>query len=265
MIPKKDLIEPAVKGTLNVLRACSKAGTVKKVVITSSMAAITDEPENNYLYTEKDWNTKSSETRNPYYYSKLLAEQAAWKYGKEHKDDFEIVVINPVIVIGPHLAGALNESTDIFKNLLNGKFPALLDLNWPLVDVRDVAKAHILAMENKKAEGRYICSTETISMKDTVTLMLDKYPQYRLPKRDLSCKLGAGITKGLSFFEEKGTGQYLRANVGKYPRFDNSKLKELGFEFIPVKQSIFDTCEDLISNGHVNEPKQKRKCFLKGK
>jgi len=81
-----------VYGTETVLESCKKAGTVKRVVVTSSMAAITDSPENKHVYTEADWNTKSSLARNPYYFSKVMAEKAAWKFSRAEKLD--VVVIN---------------------------------------------------------------------------------------------------------------------------------------------------------------------------
>jgi len=77
---QQDLVDPALKGTLNVLQACAKAGSVKKVVLTSSVAAVFDEPISGHVYTEKDWNETSSLKRNPYYYSKTLAERSAWDF-----------------------------------------------------------------------------------------------------------------------------------------------------------------------------------------
>jgi dihydroflavonol-4-reductase len=92
--PQKDLVDPAVKGTLAVLNACEKSGTVKKVVITSSIAAITDSPNPKVTYTELDWNKDSSLTRNPYYYSKRMAEETAWNFMKEKSPKFTLATIN---------------------------------------------------------------------------------------------------------------------------------------------------------------------------
>ena len=94
--PQKDLVEPAVKGTLSMLEACLKSESVKRVILTSSMAAITDSPDPKVTYTENDWNNQSSLKRNPYYFSKKLAEEAAWKFMEEKKPNFDLVVINPV-------------------------------------------------------------------------------------------------------------------------------------------------------------------------
>jgi dihydroflavonol-4-reductase len=81
--PQRDLVDPAVRGTAFVLASVRAAGTVKRVVLTSSVAAVTDEPETGKVLTEEDWNTKSNLSRNPYYFSKVLAEKEAWRIAKE--------------------------------------------------------------------------------------------------------------------------------------------------------------------------------------
>jgi nucleoside-diphosphate-sugar epimerase len=151
--PQKDLVDPAVNGTLSVLQAAYDAGTVKRVVLTSSCAAISDSFDSSKVYTEADWNSLSSLTRNPYYFSKTLAEQAAWKFVSEKPDKFDLVVINPFIVLGPSLVPSqVNESVHFYKQLLNGEMGVGgVDLYFGIVDVRDVALAHIVAMENKQA------------------------------------------------------------------------------------------------------------------
>jgi len=247
--PQKELVEPAVQGTLSVMEACHKAG-VKKVVLTSSVAAITDSPENGVVYTEEDWNTTSSLKRNPYYYSKKKAEEAAWEFVKEHTD-LKLVAINPFMVIGPHLGGGTNSSTEPFIQLLTGGFPGIIKIAWGMVDVRDVAKAHILLMEKEEAEGRHICWNTTMWLRDVVNVIRKQYPQYPLPKTDLTGGPGKALTWVGSFLQEKGTGQYLRHNLDKFSQFDQKKLNGLGFEYMPIEQSILDTCENLITSGHV--------------
>ena len=143
--PQTDLVDPAVEGTQNVLDSCSKADSVQRVVVTSSMAAITDEPDSEYVLTEEDWNEKSSLDRNPYYYSKTLAEKKAWELAEAA--DWDLVVINPFLVIGPSLTPSLNTSNKIFVDLLVGEYPVVMNLTWGMVDVRDVAEAHVKAIE----------------------------------------------------------------------------------------------------------------------
>jgi len=247
-----DLVDPALKGTLNVLRACEKASTVQRVVLTSSGAAITDSPEPGKVYTEKDWNEKSSLTRNPYYYSKTMAERAGWDFIKENKPSFDLVVINPIIVIGPSLSPSLNTSNIIFQAILTGVYPAIMNIGWAFVDVRDVAKAHRLAMENPNAKGRYLCANQTWTMRQIVELLRREGYTYKLPTMSLESGFGNFLVKLTSFMQPPGVGSYLRTQIGRGYLFDNSKIKQdLGMEFIPVEQSILEATADLIQWGHV--------------
>eukprot|EP01120_Amphizonella_sp_Union-15-10_P011499 TRINITY_DN4892_c0_g1_i1.p1 TRINITY_DN4892_c0_g1~~TRINITY_DN4892_c0_g1_i1.p1 ORF type:complete len:306 (+),score=54.10 TRINITY_DN4892_c0_g1_i1:64-981(+) len=206
--PQKELVDPAVQGTITVLESCKK-NNIKKVVLTSSMAAITDEPIKKY--TEADWNTKSSLTRNPYYYSKKLAEEAGHQYASENGID--LVVINPVVVIGPSLNEAVNTSNEIFVNILNGKIPSVMNIAWALVDVRDVALAHVLAMENEKASGRYICFNKTLSMKEICAYFRKDYSEYQAPKMDLTCKLGGKLVRIFAKTQKSGTRDFIETNL----------------------------------------------------
>lgn len=251
--PQKDLVDPAVTGTRNVLNSCAKAASVKRVILTSSMAAITDEASNEKVFSEKDWNTRSDLKRNPYYYSKTLAERAAWDFISEQKPEFDLIVINPFMVIGPSLGPSLNESNKIYADLLKGVYPTLMNVTWGLVDVRDVAKAHILALETPEAKGRYLVSNETMTMTEVVEYLNSLgYTQYKLPKINLATPIGDKIMKLLSYTQPKGSGSYMRSHIGKDMRYDNSKVKqELGMTFIDAKQSIKEAVEDLFKWNHV--------------
>ncbi len=252
--PQKDLVDPAVKGTRNVLAACRKAATVRSVVLTSSMAAITDEPESDHVLTEADWNVKSSLDRNAYYYSKTLAERAAWEFMEKEHPDFRLVVINPFLVIGPSLSPGLNPSNQLFVDLLAGTYPGIMNLTWGFVDVRDVAAAHVRAMENPSAQGRYLTAGDTISMRAVVEL-LDRSgfgKGNKLPRLGMDCALGDFAVRLSSYMQPKGVGSYLRTHVGRVPRYDNSKVRrELGLAFRPVEESILDTLQDLARHGHI--------------
>eukprot|EP00919_Chromeraceae_sp_WS-2016_P020736 GHVR01049228.1.p1 GENE.GHVR01049228.1~~GHVR01049228.1.p1 ORF type:complete len:217 (+),score=43.90 GHVR01049228.1:63-713(+) len=108
--PQKDLVDPALLGVQHVLEECRKAASVKKLVLTSSVAAISDEFDDEILYDESVWNTKSTLNRNPYYYSKTIAEREAHSFIEKNSCNFELVVINPFAVIGPSLRGDVNPS-----------------------------------------------------------------------------------------------------------------------------------------------------------
>jgi len=255
--PQKELVEPAVQGTLTVLKSCSKSSSVKRVVVTSSMAAITDSPENDHIYTEADWNTTSTLTRNPYYYSKRLAEEAAWKYVQDNSPKFSVVVINPFVVIGPEMnPESVNPSNKIIMDIMTGRFPGIINLGWGLVDVRDVALSHVLAIQKENAKGRYLCCNLSLMMKEVVPVLQAKYPGYHYPKVNLACGVGDTIVKVSSHFQGGGVGSYLRTNVGRLMHFDNTKIKQdLGMTYMDINQSIYDTIDTMIKNGHLAAPK----------
>jgi dihydroflavonol-4-reductase len=251
--PQKDLVEPAVQGTRSMLESCARAGSVKRVVLTSSMAAITDEPESERVLSEADWNVKSSLTRNPYYLSKTLAEKEGWRFIEEEKPRFDLVVINPYFVVGPSLGPGLNPSNQLFSDLLGGQYPGIMSLTWGFVDVRDVAAAHILAMENPAAKGRYLTAGEDVSMRQIVELLTKLgYDKYKLPKLAMDCAIGDFTAKLASYFQPKGVGQYLRTHIGHTLRYDNSKVqRELGLRFRPLEQSVVESIDDLKKWGYV--------------
>jgi dihydroflavonol-4-reductase len=246
--PQRDLVDPAVKGTESVLAACQRARTVTRVVLTSSMAAITDEPDAGRVLTENDWNMKSSLARNPYYYSKTVAERAAWQFVERERPSFDLVAINPFLVVGPSLMPALNVSNQIFVDLLKGTYPGIVSLTWGFVDVRDAADAHVRAMETPSAHGRYICAGGTASMRAVVDLLTQHgwAAGYRLPSLGLDNAVGDVIVRLASHMQSKGVGSYLRTHVGRVPRYDTTKIRrELGMRFRSIEETVLDTMADL--------------------
>jgi dihydroflavonol-4-reductase len=225
--PQRDLVGPAVTGTVAMLRAAAKSPRVKRVVLTSSMAAITDEPDGRVL-TEADWNEKSSLTRNFYYYSKTLAERAAWDFMAQEKPGFDLVVINPFMVIGPELSDGVNTSNQRFVDMATGAYPAIMALEWGFVDVRDVAEAHVRAMTEPKAQGRYLCAAETRTMADVIALLRQAgVSPKKLPTLKLDGTIGSAVMKLASHFQPSGVGSYLRTHIGRSPRFDNGKINTI--------------------------------------
>lgn len=251
--PQRDLVDPAVHGTRNVLAACARSDSVERVVLTSSMAAVTDEPEHDSVLTEADWNEHSSLKRNPYYYSKTLAERAAWEFMDETVPGFDLVVINPYLVIGPSLSPGITPSNQLFVDLCTGTYPGIMNLTWGFVDVRDVALAHQRAMEIATASGRYLCAGDPIAMRDVVELLATlPVATDRLPNRGIDCGIGDFAVKLSSYFQPKGIGSYLRTHVGRVPRYDTSKIeRQLKITFRPVTSSIADTIEDLARAGRL--------------
>ncbi|KAK4411085.1 Tetraketide alpha-pyrone reductase 1 [Sesamum angolense] len=145
--PQAELIQPAVQGTLNVLRSCSKVTSVRRVVVTASIASVTfnKKTKGPDVVIDETWFSDPvfcEESQQWYALSKTLAERAAWKFAEENGID--LVVMNPGFMSGPMLQPTLNVTSAIFLDLAKGKevFPL-----YHFVDVRDVSYAHIMAFE----------------------------------------------------------------------------------------------------------------------
>jgi nucleoside-diphosphate-sugar epimerase len=148
------VIVPAREGTLRVLRAAGEAG-VRRVVLTSAFHAVSwGHPHTDHVFTEADWTVLDGPGVDAYGKSKTLAEKAAWDFVKQTDDPMELVTMLPVAVMGPVLGNDVSGANHIIQRLLNGGMPALPHLFFPIVDVRDVAQAHILAMTTAEAAGQ---------------------------------------------------------------------------------------------------------------
>ena len=158
-----EVIRPAVDGTLRVLKAAKASGTVKRVVLTSSAVAISYGTvcAKGKIFTEKDWSDPNGRGSyiTPYAKSKTLAEKAAWEFIERQGGKMELTVVNPVGIFGPALLFP-NDSTTcgIIKQMLQGKLPAVPNIKFGVVDVRDVALLHLLVATKPDATGqRYLC------------------------------------------------------------------------------------------------------------
>ncbi|KAJ6114635.1 nucleoside-diphosphate-sugar epimerase [Penicillium sp. IBT 16267x] len=156
---ENELITPARDGTLRVLRAARDA-KVHRIVVTSSIAAIhagRTKVGSNKVFTEEDWTDVDAPGVSAYDKSKTLAEQAAWHF-IHNGGSLEMSVINPVMVMGPVLAPDTSTSIEVISRLMNGTVPGCPNLEFGVVDVRDVADLHLLAMTHPKAKGeRFLC------------------------------------------------------------------------------------------------------------
>lgn len=247
--PQHQLVQPAVEGTRHVLAAASASPSVRRVVMTSSVAAIfgdaVDAPGGR-AFTDQDWNTTSSLTHQPYPYSKTQAEKAAWEIAGQQAR-WELVVINPGFILGPSLSPELNGvSQTVMRNFANGTYrSAIADLWYGLVDVREVAEAHIRACLTPQASGRYILVNEPGSLW-TMTLLLrelygDRYP---LPKR-LAPKFVLWLLAPWLGF----TRRVVSKNVGVPVAFDNRRsVRDLGLTYRPVRETLRDHFDAIVSN-----------------
>ncbi|GAA1154041.1 aldehyde reductase [Kribbella jejuensis] len=145
-----ELIVPAREGTLRVLRAARDAGA-RRVVLTSSFAAVGYTPKPTAEYTEDDWTDPDTPGLAPYPRSKAIAERAAW--GLMQDGATELVVVNPTAIFGPTLTTDLRSSTQLIKMMLDGTMTVVPRARFGVVDVRDVADLHIRAMITPDAAG----------------------------------------------------------------------------------------------------------------
>lgn len=253
--PQKELIDPAVKGTANVLNSANDVDSVKRVVVTSSCAAIYTDAIDTVnapggRLTEEVWNTTSSLEYQPYSYSKTLAEKKAWEIS-EGQNRWDLVTINMCLVLGPAFnpENVTSESVNILKMLGGGE----LKMGAPrmgvgVVDVRDVAEAHFRAGMNQKAQGRYITAAHETDLLEMAKELLPKYgDKYPLPTRALPkwllMLIGPMANKLFS-------RRFIKNNVNIPWRADNSKIKrELGMEFRPLKETMEDSFQVLIDEG----------------
>lgn len=190
-LPKSDddLLIPARDGALRVLKAAREEG-VKRVVLTSSIAAVCYGHKRSITrpMTEEDWTDLSGSDTTPYIRSKTIAERAAWAFMAERGGDMELTTVLPGLVFGPALGKDTGTSLDVIRQMMAGKLPRAPRLGWPIVDVRDVAAAHVTAMETPKAAGeRFLCSNDFIWVADIADILRRNFPAHakRLPKGEL--------------------------------------------------------------------------------
>lgn len=192
--PENDMIKPAIQGVLNVLKACAKAKTVKRVVLTSSAAAVSinNLQETGLVMDEKNWTDVEflSSAKPPtwgYPASKTLAEKAAWKFAEEN--NIELITVIPSLMAGRSLTLDVPSSVCLAMSLLRGdeflmnglKGMQMLSGSISITHVEDVCRAHIFLAEKESASGRYICCAVNTSVPELAKFLNKRYPQYKSP------------------------------------------------------------------------------------
>jgi nucleoside-diphosphate-sugar epimerase len=248
--PQREIVDVAVKGTENVLGSIQRCESVARLVLTSSIAAVVGgRRQRGHTYSEADWNRGATVKHSPYPLSKTLAEEAAWKISEviARQRPFKMIALNPVVVLGPIYTRAHARSSPAFvRTFLLRKTPACPPLHFNLVDVRDVAAAHVEAIEREGAEGRYILRADGRWLVEIARTLATHYPDYPIPTRKLPgvvALLASPLIKQLRF-------HYLWHNLNRIDRVANRKsIEELGLSYRPVEQSILDTAQSMIDLG----------------
>ncbi|MGF1603593.1 MAG: NAD-dependent epimerase/dehydratase family protein [Thermosynechococcaceae cyanobacterium] len=252
--PQKDLIEPAQWGTRNVLEQANQTESVQRVVVTSSCAAIYGdnadlEQAQGDQFTEADWNTTSSLTHQPYSYSKTLAEQKAWSIAKA-QDRWDLITVNPSLVLGPGINPfATSESFSLIKQMGDGSMKGgVPNYGMGVVDVRDVAEAHMAAGFMPTAQGRYITSGHNTTFPEMAQILRTQFGDaYPIPNKTLP-KLLVWLIGPL--LDSSLSRKAIARNVGVPFKADNSKgIRELGLTYRPLATSLTEMFQQMIDQG----------------
>ncbi|CAH0035677.1 unnamed protein product, partial [Clonostachys rhizophaga] len=242
--PQRQLITPALEGTRNVLESVNKTPYVRRVVLTSSEIVMRGDANEafsmeNHTIHESYWNVTSSISHNAYAYSKTLAEREAWKMADAQKR-WKLVTICPSAVVGPSLTpNSASASLDLIEQIMNGSMIfGVPDMYIPMVDVREVALAHVRAAKVPEARGRYLLSSHEATGLLEIALIIRSFHKYpwiipfwKLP--DWIVRLTAplvGVTR-----------RYIDCNIGIKFMVDNSRSKtELGIDYRSLDESLTD-------------------------
>jgi dihydroflavonol-4-reductase len=250
--PKNDdeLIRPARDGTLRALKAARDAG-VKRVVMTSSISAIIygrgvrEKP-----FTEEDWTdeTNRSDT-SPYDRAKTIAERAAWAWLAAEGGGLELVTVNPGLVLGPVLGSDFSASIEAIKKLMDGSIPALPRFGFNVVDVRDIARLHVLAMTTPEAAGqRFIGSGDFYWMSDVAKML--KQGLGDKAKKVPSIPVPDFVARIVALFDPIVRGRLFE--LGKRRPVSSEKARRmLGWTPRPVTETVLDTARSLQASNLV--------------
>jgi dihydroflavonol-4-reductase len=240
-----ELIKPARDGALRVLKAAKAAG-VKRVVMTSSMAAIAygHGDKRAEVSDETMWSNPDGPDNTPYTKSKTLAERAAWDYVNGEGKGLELATINPTGILGPALSKDVSVSLEIPIRLLNGKTPGLPNLGFSLVDVRDVAACQVAAMEAPAAAGeRFIASEEFVWFAEAAQMLREAFPAYdaKIPRRSVPNWLLKVMAVFQPIYRQTVT------ELGRTRRASNAKAtRVLGVKFRTAKEALIASAQSLI-------------------
>ena len=240
---ENEYIRPAVDGTMRALKAAKSAG-IKRVVLTSSMVSMLGNADKSIDVNSRTWTNIKGKNVSAYSKSKTLAEQAAWNFISTQTDNtkMELTVVNPGPVFGPSLSGDLSgASMSMFTQMMQGKMPMVPQASINMSDVRDIAKIHVLALENKEASGkRYIVTTEKpYAFQDVAKILkLNGYEK-------VSTKLAPNfLLKILSNINSEAKS--LRSFIGNTYNGDiSSTTKTFSWKPIAFEKTVLDTAKSI--------------------
>lgn len=255
--PQRQIVDPSLRGVENVYAAIAKAGTVRRVVHTSSVAAVlrVEDARRGHTFGPADWNTESTLERDPYGFAKAAAERQALALVEAMPEAQRprLAVMNPAVVLGRVAAKSqIRSSPVLLRDLLVGKLPACPPLHVGVVDAEDVAEAHVQALLQPQAEGRYILCAEHAWLRELAVRIARLYPQYKVPTRQLP----VAALRLLGRFSSAVSPSTVDM-AGVAIRYDASRaVDDLGLCYTAVDESIRRTVDTLIEGGWARPKKR---------
>jgi dihydroflavonol-4-reductase len=250
---ENELIVPAREGALRALRASRDAG-VKRVVLTSSFAAVGYTPKAHPgPYTEADWTDTNTPGITAYVKSKTIAERAAWDFITTDGNGLELAVVNPVGVFGPAWGPNLSTSVELMRIMLTGGVPVIPPISTSIVDVRDVASLHLLAMTHAKAAGERFLAVAgpPMTFAELANLLRAHLGPLgaKLPTRTIS----PGMVRFLAVFVPRLRELVPQLGQAKGASHDKA-TKVLGWKPIAVEDAVTASADSLVALGLVRTP-----------
>ena len=243
--PQRDVVDPSVTGTLNLCEAIRLNESIHTIIHTSSVAAIRrTEYENGQTFTSKDWCDDATLKSNPYGLAKAEAEQKMRAFVDEcHHSERKIrlVTVHPSIVFGPVFHKRHTRGSMAYLKHYTGKLPFVLNAHLNFVDVRDVAQAHVHAIQYGENGGRYIVHKTGLWMNELGAKLRDVLPERKWPVT----RLPTVFAILMAAFHPKLTVQQIRSSTGRHVNYDIQNTEEM----LKMKlRNIDETLEDSMKS-----------------
>ena len=245
--PQEKIVDPSVVGTQNVLDAIDSSETVECLVHTSSTAAIRPQRwEDGQTLTTDTWAEDANIEDNPYGLAKFSAERLVKNWHSTNKNGPRMVTINPCVVLGPPLSKRhLRGSPSFIMMLLKREIPFVIPMHISIVDVRDVAEAHVRALSRGDSGGRYLVVSGQMWWKEVAMAIKKGNPTMKIPTKQIPYFLSLVV----SIFHPRVSLSWARMHLGKRLYWDASPAeKDLGMEWRSPEESLLDTIPPILEN-----------------
>ncbi|MEO6013500.1 MAG: NAD-dependent epimerase/dehydratase family protein [Devosia sp.] len=245
---RDELIGPAVAGTRRAIEAALRA-SVEHVVLTSSMAAIMygHDRARTTPFTGVDWTNLDGREISAYVESKTRAETLAWELMDKAGRHRDLSTINPGAIFGPLLDEDPGTSVALLKRIFDGSLPAAARISFIVIDVRDVAAAHVAAMTSPLAKGeRFPMGNGSYTLMQIANILRPALPERagKMPRFEVP----DWVVRAMGFVDKD-----VRANLGELGTNKTADAKAvialLGRPLIAADEAMVSAAKSLIAAG----------------